>query len=167
MIGGESDSVISDDLITPITLSPDRSDEPEVDGVNVPVPGTPPGEDFWEAWLSEIADSESNDGQGSLAEDDLWMEVYNSSEGQDPRYKLQAYDFGVEYATWMSEGIMRPCARPLTEAKSRAEHDDEHLLQRLHLKQDSDMALVVNAIMSEPAELELPMEIAYMSNFGE
>ena len=45
-----------------------------------------------------------------------------------------------------------------------AELQDNHLLQRLHLNQDSDMALVVNAIMSEPAELELPMEIAYMSN---
>ena len=87
-----------------------------------------PGEDFWEAWLSEIAESEAAnlaaqstyDCQGSLAEDDLWEEVYNRSEGPDPRYELQAYDFGVEYAAWMSECIMRPFARPMTEAKSQA-----------------------------------------------
>ena len=172
MIGGEQEDAISDDVRSPITLSPDRSAASEVDGVDVPVPGTPPGEDFWEAWLSEIAESEAADraaqsaqdgGQGPLAEDDHWQEIYNSGEGPDPRYELEAYDFGVEYAAWLSERTLRPPETPMTEMASLAERNHNRRLQRLQPKQDSEMALLVNAILDEPAELELPMEVAYMS----
>ena len=37
MIGGEQEDAISDDVRSPITLSPDRSAASEVDGVDVPV----------------------------------------------------------------------------------------------------------------------------------
>ena len=50
----------------------------------------------------------------------------------------------------------------MTEMESLAERNHNSRLLRL-LKQDSDMALLVNAILDEPAELELLMEVAYMS----
>ena len=44
MLGGENSEAISDEIVrTPITLSPDGTGEiaSEIDGVDVPIPGTP------------------------------------------------------------------------------------------------------------------------------
>ena len=121
MLGGENSDVISDEIVrTPITLSPDGSGEiaSEMDGVDVPIPGTPPGEElFWETWLAEIAESEKEElrrkteaddpsrqllaqSQQLLAEDE-WLGMQELSDGPDPSYHLEAYDYGLEYAYWL------------------------------------------------------------------
>ena len=121
------------DLRTPITLSPGGSaDAPsEMDGVDVPVPGTPPGEEFWEDWLAEIAESEKAEfeaqscTQGAAPESkhllalEDWLEVVGRSEGPDPRYHLEAYDLGLDYADWLDSTW--PTEHPMTESASQRE----------------------------------------------
>ena len=77
MMGGETADVISDEIVrTPITLSPGGSADIAseiVDGVDIDVPGTLPGEDlmtdaFWEAWLAEIKASEKEERESKTAD---------------------------------------------------------------------------------------------------
>ena len=57
--------MISDDVRAPITLSPAGSAQlpTEIDPADVPVPGTPPGEDFWQGWLAYIEDEDAESEQ--------------------------------------------------------------------------------------------------------
>ena len=156
-----------DDVVSarsPIILAsgPSPPSAAQLDGIDVDVPDTPEGEDFWEAWLAEIAEAEREAENSLDTQPDEWEAVGHLRDAPDQRYHLQAYDLGADYAAMLEEHWPKP-ATPMTEESSELERDLAQRWQRLHLKADADMVLLLQAVMAEPSELQLPTELAYLS----
>ena len=165
-LGSPQDRASSAEERSPITLTDDSPGE-QPDAADIPVP-TDDEDDplFWEAWLTEIREDNANDGELQLnARDETektWAMVHALAEPPDARYHLNAYDMGVEYAACFAAAAVTNCS-PVSPLFTQQERKVAQHLLRWHIQADAEMVALVNAVMAEPAELEIPTSMAYLS----